>query len=335
MTTVSAVRALKTVGDHEVVPRYWIYSQACDEQNDLVYRSVMDRYKSISLPTAKAPPGGNLSESQSRYFKSFYDSFVYSEKRKFKELVEEIVKAEGQLRLQIFLMEKNCFATLCRSMAPHLKSILPSLMFVNALLPAQAECVARRLIHVEFFEMLKEALIIQEIMHRRQIVLVGEPDERWQIEGAEPTNWIESRKKQVEREEMLKKGCLTLEQERTMEYIIWYSQQQNQISLFVRREIEERMDVERLERLSIGIFSDLFARDLRELKYKHLKYEMSKRCLNEPDVKRLSAEELGARSFLVFEERDRYKEILGLEVKNYLHTRRNVLINERLEISPS
>eukprot|EP00796_Vickermania_ingenoplastis_P013398 gene13398-9221_t len=333
MAAVSLVRQLKMHSDEEIVYRNSVFSFQKDDFRELEYRSVMDRYHNLPLPVSRPSPTDNRNGA-SKYFKCFHESFVYSEKRKLKELQNQIEKAESQVRYQLFRMEQESFAVICRSMAPHLKGILPGLMFVNALLPADAEQVSRQLIVYEYFQMLQEALIVQEILHRRRIVFASEPDARWRIEGAEPTEWIAARRKQVERGDMMKRGCMTEDHERTMEYIKWYAQQQNQITLFERREVEERMDVERLERLNAGIFADMYAADFRELRYKQLKYELAKRRLNEKDVKTLSIEETSARSHVVCEQYDRFKEIKGIEIINYLATRRNTLINERIECPP-
>lgn len=331
MTTVSLVRNLKDGREREIVDRFALFSSATDDYNELEYLSVMARYHHIPLPPPLLVTSTDNRKSTLKYFKCFYESFVYSEQRKLRELLQQIVHAEAEVRLQLFRMEQECFAVICRSMAPLLRTVMPSLQYVNALLPEDAEAVARQVIIKEYYQMLQEALIVHEILHRRSIVFAIEPEARWHIEGAEPSEWIAARRRQVEREDMVRKGCMTKDHERTMEYLKWYAQQQNQIVLFERREVEERMDVERLERLNVGILSDLFAADFRELRYKQLKYEMGKRRLNEADVKQLNIEEVSARSFIVFEQHDRFKELKGLEVKHYLASRRNALINERLE----
>lgn len=328
--TLDVIRQLRQESCDEVAHRYFIFNGRQADQKQLEYRSVMDPHSSKHVTYTPSAQVDNRKNTM-RYFQCFYNSFLYSEQRKLRELLDVIVISEAQIRYQLFQMEQECIAVICRSMAPFLAAVIPSLPFANALFPQDDEQVDRNMILYDYYQMLQEAVVIQEVLHRRCVVFIEEPTERWQIEGSEPSGWIAARRSQVEREEMVKTGCMTLDHKRVMDYIKWYSQQQNQITLFERREMEERMDVERLERLNAGIIADSYASDFRELRYQQLKYELGKRCLNENDVKKLNIDEVTARSHIVFEQFDKFKSIKGSEVKHFLATRRNCLINETVE----
>lgn len=314
----------------EILQRYKIFLEEQNLRKELDYSRNTEKFHHIKPPEYH----GTINTSQegsTRYFKCFYDSFLHLQEKKTRELLDCVETAEAELRYAIAEMERESFAVICRSMAPFLFDATPSLLCINLLRPIDAESVSRSMICHDFYQMLIEATYKQETICRRHIVFALEPQSRQQLEGAEPSEWIAARRRQLDREEAMRSGKNIQAHAKTLEYLKWYGQQQNQILLLERGELEERMDIERVGRVQLGIIVDLFLEHFREVACKGFRSRQELRKLGAEDVKKLSVEEFAARSGILGHQSEHFKIIKGQEVQHYLKTRRNVLVNERIE----
>lgn len=329
MSRTQIFKDLETVSSDEILQRYNIFFQEKNDRKELNYSGRTEKLLPRIL-VAQQRTQGLLQGSTSRYFKTFYDSFSHLEEKKTKELLKCVERGEAELRCVIAQMENESFATICRSMPPFLLQSISSLLLINSLHPLDAESVSRKAIYHDYYRMLIEATCKQETICRRVIAFAVEPKSRGTIEANEPSDWIAARRKQVDREEAMRTGKNIQAHKKTLEFLKWYEQQQNQIFLFERGELEERVNIERLERVQAGIIVDLFLEHFREIAYRGCVYLQGLRKLGKQDTRKLTMEESEARSEIMFNQYENFKMIKGKEVQNYLHTRRNVLINERV-----
>lgn len=331
MSDTLSKSSLKTSVCEEIWQRYCIFLEERNHRNELNYCCETSKYNSTSFASSKHIISLQQ-EGLSRYFQCFYDSFSHLEEKKANELLDCVEKVEADLRCAITQMEKECVAVICRSMAPFLYKCMPSLLLINLLHPADAEHVSRSVIYFDYYQMLLEAATVQEIISRRNIIFSVEPQSRQKIENIEPYEWIAARQRQVNREEAVRTGQNTQDFKKTLDYLRWCEQRQKQLFFFEQSEVEERMDVERLERLHAGLIFELFLSNFREIRYNQCTYSKWKCELNQEDVKHLSKEEFSARSAIMYYQFESFKLIGGMEVRHFLKTRRNTLVNERVEI---
>lgn len=330
MTDTPSKSSLETSDCDEISQRYRIFFEERNHWNELNYCCETKKCSSTSLAPSKYIRS-HQKEGLPRYFKCFYDSFFHLEEKKTNELLNYVEMAESNLRCAIIQMENECVAVICRSMAPFLYKFMPSLLLINLLHPADAERVSRSLIFCDYYRMLLEAASVQEIIFRRNIIFSVEPQSRQKIENIEPSEWIAARRRQVDREEAVRTGRNTQDYEKTLDYLRWCEQRENQLFLFEQNEVEERMYVERLERLHAGLIFESFFTNFRKIRYNQCTYKKGKYKLNQEDVNRLSKKEFSARSTVMCDQFEGFNLIKGLEVRHFLKTRRNILVNERVE----
>ncbi|ORC92582.1 uncharacterized protein TM35_000033350 [Trypanosoma theileri] len=290
------------------------------EENHLLYgssltRRPIDRYK---------PP-------ERKFFKCFYDSFRERDDKYHLSLLYDVIAKESLERATLRSYESEEFSSIARHAGEVMRVPQWCRFYFNKLPVIEAEEMERRMIKSEFYSMYLEAVTVLEILHRRVILFTEEPAARNSIVAAETHDWIECRRQQVERERQEELEENARERKRLLLYHDWKKKQEYQIFLFEQSEQEERMDVERLQRLHIGTWAQLFHAELKEARYHQLKYQLRQRLLNAECSRNIMAEEATERSSIMLLQKDQFRTLEAEEVKSFLWTRRHMMVNEAVE----
>ncbi|RNF07492.1 hypothetical protein TraAM80_03348 [Trypanosoma rangeli] len=279
----------------------------------------------------KHKPTAASSALQRRYFNCFYDSFRQRNGEFYRNLLNEVMQKEWAERGRLNEYEEEEFYGICRSAGNVLGVAEWGGLYYTSLPPLESEEFGRRMIISKFFAMLLEAVSLLEVLHRRTIVFAEEPPARKLIEGEEVHEWVESRRLQVERERQEEMALEAGERQRYLAYCGWKQQQAYQVFLFGQSEQEERMDVERLQRFHAGVIAHHFYKEHKEARYHQLRYQMRQRLLPAALARGIVGDEVKERSVILLLQRDRYSALQAEEVKSYLWTKRNALLNELVD----
>ncbi|KAH9589282.1 hypothetical protein LSM04_005625 [Trypanosoma melophagium] len=323
--------APKTVALDESVDRFQVlrdrlfdvgdtwYSMRAEENHLLYGSSVTGKPKEVHKPPER------------RFFKCFYDSFKERDDRYHLSLLGDVIATESLERATLKSYESEEFSSITRY-AGEVMRVPQWCRFYFTKLPIfEAEEMERRMIKREFYAMLMEAVSILEVLHRRVILFTEEPAARSDIASTETHEWIECRRQQVERERQEELAEHARERQRGLLYHDWKKKQEYQIFLFEQSEQEERMDVERLQRLHIGTVAQLFHAELKEARYHQLKYQLRQRLLDPQLSRNIMAEEATERSSIMLLQRDQFRTLEAEEVKSFLWTRRKMMINDDVQ----
>ncbi|RNF06161.1 uncharacterized protein Tco025E_07642 [Trypanosoma conorhini] len=297
---------------------FWYLMRA--EENRVLYGGNVEQ-KPRAAPSA--PPR--------RYFNCFYDSFKQREGEFCRKLLKEVLQKEWAERDRLNEYERDEFYGISRFAGRVLGVPEWSRLHCVSLPLMESEEFGRRMIVSEFFAMLLEAVSLFEVLHRRTIVFAEEPLARKPIEGEEVHEWVESRRLQVERERREALALEAGERQRNLAYFSWKQQQAYQVFLFEQSEQEERMDVERLQRFHAGVLAQHFHKEHKEARYHQLKYQMRQRLLPVELTRTIVGDEVTERSAIMLLQHDRFCALQAEEVKSYLWTRRNALLNELVD----
>lgn len=267
-----------------------------------------------------------------RYFNCFYGSFKKKDDTFYANLLAEVLQQEFAERVRLNKHQHEEFCAICRY-AGNTLGVHEWIYFYCTSLPiTKMEELGRRMIQSEFWAMLLEAVCVLEVLHRRTVMFVEEPTGRRKIGCQEVPDWIECRRRQVERE---RREELARSEEgdghRPLDHFNWRRQQAYQVFLFEQSEQKERIDVERLQGFHAGVIAKLFFREHREARYHQLKYELRQRLLPAELSRDLVAQEATARSALMLMQHDHFHALQADEVKSYLWTKRNAMLNEDVE----
>lgn len=319
------------IDGNEVALRYGLFRKERNEWRELDYQSlVRSTFVERNRSPAYAPQntiGVNKPADYRRYFPSFYASFLRSDVTFFDTLVKLLFKNEAKERQQLQEQEMHELILLCRGFGSVLGCLQPQLLCLNTLTAVDEESVARRLLQLQYYHMIAEACQLEEELTRRLLVFAAEPEERRKLVISESALWIESRKLQVQREE-----CETLDERdgarrQQIEYFKWRQKQQYQLFHFQQGESQGRIEVERAERLSIGIIAGMYNSEYKEARYRQLEYEVISQALSREASLWIAGDEASFRSQILLEQLDAFRIICANEVRSFLATHRYAATN--------
>ncbi|KEG11780.1 hypothetical protein DQ04_02291100 [Trypanosoma grayi] len=323
--------ALKTATLDECVDRFNLFRDEVFEKEEAWYSMRAEENHLLFGCFDDRRPRMCKETEEKRYFKCFYDSFKHREDRFYKSLLVKVIEKESAERVILNEHEHEEFYAICRHAGDILGVPEWSRFHCTSLPVPEAEDRGRRIIKGEYFAMFLEAVSILEVLHRRTIMFSEEPVARNIIAGAEVHDWIESRRQQVERERLEELAADAKERQRRLAYHNWKRQQAYQVFLFEQSEQEERMDTERLQRLHAGILAQAFHAEHKEARYQQLRYEMRQRQVPVECSRDLMAKEATERSAVMLLQRDYFRTLQAEEVKSFLWTRRNMMMNHVMD----
>ncbi|GET87478.1 hypothetical protein, conserved [Leishmania tarentolae] len=247
------------------------------------------------------------------------------------QLMCEMALRERELRQQLVRHEQEELMQVVGSVN---KMWFPGVATLRDAGPVRAvreEAMWRRNIERDYNYLLSSVVQVLEVLHRRSVSFAQEPQCRKQIENAEGQDWIAARRRQVMRETQESAAAEKEDRAARLAYFEYLQQQQYQIFLLEERERDGRMGVERLQRLHAGTIVEEMAKDYRQARLCQLKYEAMRFEL-QPEVTRdLIADEALHRSRLCHDQALCFKKIRADEVRNYLGSARQELLNQRME----
>lgn len=270
--------------------------------------------------------------SSGRYYASFYKSFsIRHGECSSTSLMRDLVEYEGELRFQIVANEQEELVRIVSIFEAPFSLGALNLMQQHSLPVDQEERVCRwRILH-EYYQMLLEASIVEELLSRRHVEYNLEPTARRQTQGCEADDWIESRKIQLLRMKNEYEETQNRERALRIAYFEWKLQQEYQLFLFEQSEKSDRLEVERQQRLNAGILAGLYNNEFRVANYHQLRYALLRQSLSAEVCREIVAAEARERTFLFCEEVNTFKRIRAAECRSYLTCSRHSLINSSAE----
>nr|CAJ2470253.1 unnamed protein product [Leishmania braziliensis] len=247
------------------------------------------------------------------------------------ELGCKLLLWERELRHQLVRHEQEELTQMVWSVKKMLLPVMEALRYVNTLSVAQEEVVWRWSIRNDYYHFLLGVTQLQEVLHRRSLSFAEEPRDRKEIENVEVPHWIAARRLQVTRETQESAAAKEEERERRLAHFSFIQQQLYQIFLLGEEEQADRMDVERLQRLYAGSILEAMAKVYRHVRLCQLRYEAMGLEL-QPEVTRdLVADEALHRALLRQDQALGFKKMQADEIRNYLASSRQELLNRRVE----
>nr|CCC94429.1 conserved hypothetical protein [Trypanosoma congolense IL3000] len=272
--------------------------------------------------------GTKVKKNKKRYFSCFYDSFKGKGNEYFGPLAKEIFLQECEERRRISQYEFEERQAVYHSLPVDIRPSTLSYIYFSAMHPIDGEAGDRVVIESEYYDMLMEVTFALECLHRRSIMFLDEAVGRKEIEDKETKSWIQSHKRQTERENNEK--VFQMSQEQVLAYHSWKQWQREQIILLKETELNERLDIERLQRFHVNGIAGRYLVDLREARYHQKKYEMRQRLLPAEVARDLVLEETSHRTAIMLQQRDDYLHFVAECAKDFYATRRNVLRNSHI-----
>ena len=262
------------------------------------------------------------------YFTSFRNSFhprassstdapATASVSHYMELLGDLVVWERELRQQLLRHEAAELTQIAHLVERVLLPLIPALCDVSPLDLVQQEQVGRWSIIDDYYQLLLDAVELQEMLHRRATCSVVEPQQRKQIEDGEVPHWIEARRLQVMRQSR-ESASANEEQVRRLAHFEHVQQQLYQVFLLEESEHAARMEVERLQRLHVGGLAEVIAKEYRRVRLCQLRYEAARHPLRPSLSYEIAAEEGLHRSMLSQEQAHAFKSIQAAEVRDYL-----------------
>lgn len=237
-----------------------------------------------------------------------------------RELRQQLVRHEQEELMQMVLSEEK---TLFPAMA--------ALRDANALSVMQEEVMWRWGIQNDYHHFLRDVMQVLEVLHRRSFSFADEPRCRKVIEDSERQHWIAARQRQVTRETQEAAAAEKEDRAMRLAYFAHIQQQLYQIFLLEESERDDRMEVERLQRLYASSLVEAMAKEYRHARLCQLKYE-ARRFELQPEVTRdLVADEALHRSWLCQDQALGFKKVQADEIRSYLASARQELLNQRVE----
>lgn len=233
------------------------------------------------------------------------------------ELLGDLVVWERELRQQLLRHETAELTQIAHLVERVLLPLIPALCDVSPLDLVQQEQVGRWSIIDDYYQLLLDAVELQEMLHRRATCSVVEPQQRKQIEDGEVPHWIEARRLQVMRQSR-ESASANEEQVRRLAHFEHVQQQLYQVFLLEESEHAARMEVERLQRLHVGGLAEVIAKEYRRVRLCQLRYEAARHPLRPSLSYEIAAEEGLHRSMLSQEQAHAFKSIQAAEVRDYL-----------------
>ncbi|KAG5508823.1 hypothetical protein JKF63_05325 [Porcisia hertigi] len=249
------------------------------------------------------------------------------------QLMCELIVWESKCRQQLIRYEQEELAQMVWSVEERLSPVMATLRDVNALDVLQNEKVRRWSIQNDYCRFLLDLTQLQEVLHRRSLSFVMEPQCRRRIENVEVSDWIETRRLDMRREAAEYTAEKRKDRDRRLAYSEFIQQQHYQIFLMEQSEQAGRMEVERQQRLYAGCILEEMARGYRHARLCQLKYEAMRHELRPEVARNLAADEARHRTWLYQEQAVCFKKTQAEEIRSYLASSRQELLNTRVEES--
>lgn len=296
-----------------------------------------------ALPAATVSLGSSSSSvvtgsSEREYFDSFKKSFrsrtaasasgttpaatpaveASASVQHYTELLRFLMQWERELRDQLVRHEAAEVTQLVHSVEAVLLPLIPALRDVSPLDLVQREQLGRWSIKDDFYQLLLDATELQEMVHRRALCSVEEPQQRKHVEDGEVPHWIETRRLQVMRENQESSSAQSAAQVQRLAYFKHIQQQLYQVFLLEESERADRMEVERLQRLHVGGLAEVISKEYRRVRLLQLRYEAARHPLHPALSQEITAAEGLSRSVLMQEQGHAFRSMQAAEVRDYL-----------------